>query len=398
MTPSAQRVIYPGLDTLRALASMAVVATHTSFWAGLYGQGLIGAAAQRLEIGVAIFFVLSGFLLSQPYFVAAATGGSHDSAGRYLWKRALRVLPVYWVTVVVALAVLPENEDIGVRRWIDNFLLIDIFRSENLPYGLTQMWSLSTEASFYLVLPLIMWLLVSVYRKTGGMSWGGVLGILGLASFASLLWIAVASGDLEQGSAWVRRGLPSYMTWFAAGIALAYIDNERRNDRLPTVNRFAERMAALPGVCWLLAGALFVVSSTPIAGPVGLAPATGSEAVVRHLLYVAVAVLIVVPSVFGDPTTRYARQLSHPIARHLGHLSYSLFCCHVVVLELIGDRFGFELFNSNPWLLFFATMAVSLLVSEVLYRVVEKPAMRFKNAGRRASSDTTQSTAKMPSN
>ena len=66
------------LDSIRAVAAIMVVATHTSFWAGVYTRGTWGAATQRLEVGVAIFFVLSGFLLSRPYLLRARHGTSID--------------------------------------------------------------------------------------------------------------------------------------------------------------------------------------------------------------------------------------------------------------------------------------------------------------------------------
>ncbi len=65
---------FPGLDTIRAVAAIWVVVTHVGFWTGFYGHGLLGALSQRLEAGVAVFFVLSGFLLSYPVAAPAAHG------------------------------------------------------------------------------------------------------------------------------------------------------------------------------------------------------------------------------------------------------------------------------------------------------------------------------------
>jgi peptidoglycan/LPS O-acetylase OafA/YrhL len=390
------RTTFPGLDTLRAIASISVVATHTSFWAGVYGAGLLGAMTQRLEVGVAIFFVLSGFLLSRPWFVQQAGGRPADGVRRYAWKRALRVLPVYWVVVVVALLVLPENRGLSWTRWLENLLLVDVFRHDELPHGLTQMWSLSTEATFYVALPALAVGLLAVMRP--GWRPGRALLLLAVGCLASLAWIAVSSADPDQGAAWVRRGLPAYLTWFAAGMALAVVDVDRRTPepRLARVTAALERASALPGTCWLLAGAVFVVASTPIAGPASLAFSSPSEAVCRHLAYVAVALLLVTPSVLGDPSSRYARAMARPWARHLGHTSYSLFCCHIVVLELIGDRFGFRLFDSDPFVLLVVTLGLSLVVAELLYRTVELPFLRLKDRRRprdATSAATTTTTA-----
>ncbi|MCW2712328.1 MAG: acyltransferase 3, partial [Marmoricola sp.] len=63
---------FPVLDTLRAVGALAVVTTHVTFQSGDYVRhGIVGALLSRLDVGVAIFFVLSGFLLSRPYFARA---------------------------------------------------------------------------------------------------------------------------------------------------------------------------------------------------------------------------------------------------------------------------------------------------------------------------------------
>ncbi|RZI80656.1 MAG: acyltransferase, partial [Microbacterium sp.] len=155
--PETTRRTYPGLDTVRALAALAVLATHTSFWAGFYPQGLLGAMTARLDIGVAVFFVLSGFLLGQPFLAATADGTTPPRAGRYLWKRFLRIVPLYVVTVVVALLALPENDAAGPSTWIRQLTLTQVYPPADLVAGLTHMWSLCVEVAFYLALPLLLW-------------------------------------------------------------------------------------------------------------------------------------------------------------------------------------------------------------------------------------------------
>lgn len=373
---------FPGLDTLRALAAIAVVATHTSFWAGVYGYGVLGAATQRLEVGVAVFFVLSGFLLSYPYLAAMRTSRRHESAGRYLFKRALRILPVYWLAVVAGLLLLPANRDLSAARWIDNLLLVDVFRNGLLPRGLTQMWSLSTEATFYLALPAIMWgLTVLVCRRR----WAPrrmLFVLVGLA-IGSLAWTAVTAAGFYEADNWARRGLPSYFSWFTIGIGFAILDVQRRHDARAGESRLLRivtTLGASPGTCWLAAIALFTVVSTPLGGTPQLLALTPAENLIRTGLYACVAGLVVLPSVFGNPVSAYARTLAIPALRHLGHISYSLFCCHVIVLELATEWFGFRLFQTDPFLLFGVILAISLVVAEVLYRFVELPFLRLKNA------------------
>src|SRR4051812_409189 len=99
---SLQRL--PALDAVRALGALAVVAHHVGFATGvnLSGGPWSGWLA-RLDVGVAVFFVLSGFLLFRPWAHAQATARERPKTLRYLWRRALRILPAYWLTVVVCL-------------------------------------------------------------------------------------------------------------------------------------------------------------------------------------------------------------------------------------------------------------------------------------------------------
>ena len=94
------------------------------------------------------------------------------------------------------------------------------------------------------------------------------------------------------------------------------------------------------------------------------------------------------------------RTISLPVLRHVGHLSYGIFCVHLVVLELVARSLDMKLFQGRTFELFALTLAISLLVSEALYRVVERPAMRLKNLrspGRGRSMDSRTPRAKATS-
>src|SRR5436190_14296516 len=88
----------PALDAVRAIGAIGVLAYHVAFNTGLSTHGTWNGVLARLDVGVALFFVLSGFLLFRPYALAAATGGTRPSTPRYLWRRAVRILPAYWLT------------------------------------------------------------------------------------------------------------------------------------------------------------------------------------------------------------------------------------------------------------------------------------------------------------
>ncbi|WP_229053679.1 acyltransferase [Aeromicrobium sp. Leaf350] len=369
------RPTFPGLDTMRAIAAVVVVATHTFFWSGFYSRGTLGVAAHRLEVGVPIFFVLSGFLLAYPYLARLQNGARHDDLGQYAVKRVARIVPVYLVTVVLALALVHQDTGPAVRTWFSNLLMYDYYLSENLPRGLAQMWSLYIEVAFYAALPVLMWLAAVLC----GRRWQPrrLLLLLAALTLVNVAWL-LADQSL--------RALPGYLLWFSVGIALAvgHLQLRAATGDPGRSLRVLTALAAAPGICWLMAIAAFALASTPLTGPASLAPRSTGELVMRLVLYAAVAGLIVLPSVLGPTDTRYARAMATPWARHLGHISYSLFCVHIVVLELVAPALGFRLFDSNPLLLFVAVLAISLVAAELLYRLVEKPVMDLVHRRRRS--------------
>lgn len=383
--PETTRRTYPGLDTVRALAALAVLATHTSFWAGFYPQGLLGAMTARLDIGVAIFFVLSGFLLGQPFLAAMADGTASPRAGRYLWKRFLRIVPLYVVTVVVALLALPENDGAGPGTWIRQLTLTQVYPPSDLVAGLTHMWSLCVEVAFYLALPLLLW---PLHRWSARRGWNPrtVLLVLAGAGLASWCWLGLVAPRVDGSNLW----LPAFLGWFAVGLALAVVDLERR-----AAPRFAglAGLAGQPGVCWTLAAAAFAVSATPLAGPTLLEQPTAGQAVVKSVLYAVAAGLVVLPSVLGPADTRYARAMAWGPLRHLGHISYGIFCLHLLVVHGVAAALDLPLYQGNGWTLFGLTVLGSVVAAEIAYRLVERPAMRLKDRGRGTTAPTSAPSA-----
>lgn len=370
---------FPVLDTLRAIGALAVVTTHTAFWSGNYlGHGVWGTLLSRLDVGVAIFFVLSGFLLTRPLFARAVTAGPAASTRDYYRKRVLRVYPLYAVTVVLALSLIPENADRGLEDWARTLLLLDTYTVDGLPAGLTQMWSLSVEVAFYALLPALMLVVLGRRRRLQAPRVAGVLVAMLLLSCWWHLDLAERVADLSPGVpvTW----LPSYLTWFAVGIALAWAhvaltDARTRGVAASPWMRGLEGIGASPGVCWALVAGLMLVVSTPVGGPTLLFVASPGEALTKHLLYAAIGGLVVLTGVFARPAGRYAQVMSAPALRHLGRISYATFCIHLPILHLVMAITGYPLFEGHGWQIWAITVAISLAASEVLYRLVERPAM-----------------------
>lgn len=367
---------FPVLDTLRAVGALAVMTTHCAFQAGAYsGHGWLGVLLARLDFGVAIFFVLSGFLLSRSWFHAAHTGAPRPSLGTYYLKRAARVMPAFWVVAVLALTLMPDNADRGVGGWVLTLTLTDIYTTTPLAHGLTQAWSLATEVAFYLALPAIMWVILRPRRR--GIDDRVVAATLLVFLIVSACWLA-GSRSFGLPTTHTTEWLPGYLGWFGAGIALAWIFEAR--DRVGPVAAVRRRVVALaqhPGVCWTIAGSLLLIACTPLAGPTALVPATDAAAVTKNLLYLGAAALIVITGVWTNPRGAYAAVLSHRALRRFGLISYSFFLVHVALISAVIAVMDYDLFAGNFVQIWVLTFLSSWVASELLYRFVEEPSQRL---------------------
>lgn len=384
---------FPLLDTLRVVGALAVFTTHAAFWAGAYiGNGIWGTLLSRLDVGVAIFFVLSGFLLARPHLARAAFGRAAPAVGRYYWKRFLRIVPLYVVTALLALSLIRKNADLGVSDWLVTLTLGNTFVDPTLPNGLTHMWSLAVEATFYLVLPFLM--LVGVGRSRR-LSPRRVVALV-VVMVATTVWWVLSGSPAAEGWASGQPGqwLPAYLAWFGIGIFLALVDVLHRRGTWPRLTTAVVSLASQPGSCWAMVVGLLLVASTPLAGPSMLAVSTPGQLLTKNLLYGLVGGLLVLTGVFARPGSGsgYDRVLSHHAARHLGFISYGLFCLHLPVLHLVMWTTGWALFDGRFLQIWVVGLLASLVAAELSYRLVEAPAMRLKDLGRSPVASSTAAT------
>lgn len=151
------RSFLPAVEGMRACAAIGVVVTHVAFQTG-HSSGITGRLFGRFDLAVAVFFALSGFLLWRGHAAAAREPGAKEQwprTGHYLRSRVVRIMPAYLVAVVVILSLLPDADHASLTVWLANLTLTQIYVPLTLTGGLTQMWSLSVEASFYLALPIL---------------------------------------------------------------------------------------------------------------------------------------------------------------------------------------------------------------------------------------------------
>lgn len=379
---------FPALEGMRALAAIAVIVYHVAIYTGATLQpepGILANVASRGDIGVPIFFVLSGFLLYRPFAVASLRDAGRPSARHYLWRRGLRVLPAYWVALVVCLAVFNRDTVTGAWEVVRPVLLLHVYERDVLPLGIGQTWSLSAEVAFYLLLPLLAAGLARLgrgaagpaaraRRQTAGLT---VLAAVGVGS--AVLTHLPSAGDYPPAHLW----LPEYAGFFAGGMALAVL--LARTEADPLRPPAAVRLAGdRPGLFWAGAAAAFALACTPLTGPVDISYPSAAEAVAEQLLYLVCAVLLVAPCALGGWR---APVLSAPAVRWLGRISYGLFLWHLAFLEgyfkVTEDEFG-----TGSFAVVLGVVAAGTFVAATLsYYVVECPAQALRPRLGRAPAD-----------
>ncbi|MEV6287009.1 acyltransferase [Kribbella sp. NPDC051770] len=364
-----RRMRFPALDGLRAFGALAVLTTHVGFQSGDALQGPFAGLLSRLDIGVAIFFVISGFLLYRPYVVAWFGEPEPPLTLPYLRNRALRILPALWVTVILAALLVPRPDGVNWVTYLRHATLTQIYVDSPAAGGLTQMWSLATEGAFYLLLPFLARLLISYERPTR-QAVRRRLVVLTCFTLLGPVWMAAinATGHPIAGL-W----LPGHLGWFAVGMGFALWQVARSSGRLGS--SALDTLATIPGTIWAVAAVLLLIAATPIAGPFNLDSPSPGQAFVKNLLYTVIAACVVFPAIMPSPRT--AKILGGRIGHVAGDISYGVFCYHLIVLSLVEQLFGFGPFEGHFALLFWPTLVVSVGVAAASYYLMERPIMRL---------------------
>jgi peptidoglycan/LPS O-acetylase OafA/YrhL len=363
------------LEAWRALAAVAVMLTHAGFLSGATGRQVLPGFLARMEIGVAIFFVLSGFLLYRPHAIAVPQETAPPDLRRYAIRRTARIVPAWAAVLVGVLFLVPQSRAAAGEVWVANLLQLQALRMEwDLP-GLAQLWSLSTEVAFYLALPVLAF---GIRRLVGRRSATyHVLALLGLLAVSWLFRLAIAADLVPMGWSWSRT-LPATLDWFVFGMLLAVLLAER--DRFAAVIHVVRRSG---NALLVIAAALFWILTTSVAGPYDLRLPTGWQASMKHLGFGLVAALLIYPSAVGARTV-LTTTLRSPVLAYLGRISYGFFLWHMPVMFWVRSTMGYELFGGHFWMTVILTTAVTLVLAAASWHILERPIL--ERARRRTAS------------
>ncbi|GLQ89622.1 acyltransferase family protein [Dyella flagellata] len=348
----------PGLDGLRAIAVSAVMLFHADFrWArGGY-------------LGVDLFFVISGFLITGLLAREVDATGRLD-LGHFYWRRAKRLLPASWLmmaAIVVAAALIARDalphlrgDSVASLLYITNWELLhantSYFEAMGRPPLLQHLWSLAIEEQFY-----ILWapLALLVLPRAGRRALAFLAILLGLASAAWMYLLAHKLGYPDQGDpSRLYFGTDTHAFALLLGAALGLLWEPARSLRSPGVaGRGFGLLLGLTALVGMFALFATMGEETPTLYPWGFLLAA-----IASLTLVATAV---------HPALAMGRWLDvHPL-RWIGERSYGIYLWHWPIFML--TRPGIDLRGMGANETFALRVVITVVIAALSYRFVEMP-------------------------
>ena len=352
----------PGLDGLRGIAVLAVIIYHADV------SLLVGGF-----LGVDVFFVLSGFLITSLLIDELTKTNTVDRA-RFYMRRIRRLMPalflvLFFSVLVSGLFVLDAAYHVRrdlpwamtfVLNWSYLFFEQSYFVNISRPPLLQHLWSLSVEEQFYVIWPIM---LIGLYKvKIGNLSPRTKIfiasSVLAIASTAWMVHLSVANGfPIPNDPSRVYFGTDTHAMGLLVGCAAAALwRSERLNERLTP-----DRAAAMNGLGLLsIAGlAYFFLFISEL-----------NEFLYRGgflVLSILTAILVVIAA---HPGLKFGQRLGNPVLKWFGDRSYGIYLWHWPIFVLM--RSGIDIQWPDP-IAFVVKVSIVLVIADLSYRYVEMP-------------------------
>lgn len=350
----------PGLDGLRALACLMVFAVHfgqKSALTATWGPFDLGRLLDSGNTGVALFFILSGFLLSLPYWDALARVQPWPGVGRFYALRLARIAPAFYLCLVAMV--------VGNKLWLEDGWVTDLVLHAAFLANATEattlsinppFWTMAVEVQFYLLMPWLFSLVRGADRRRA------VVALLVLALFCYGAYAAFARlAPLPP--AMTTYSLAAHLPHFLLGMATAGALQAHRGQ--------AADKPASRGVLAAVWGLLLVILSTPLADVLQLPHG-------RYNLPVVPVLLCLVVALSAKPAAG-TRLVDMRLVRALGTVSYGVYLFHLPVLNVVARTMTtHQIDPQQRWLVFgLGSLLITLVAAALSHLLVERPVLRL---------------------
>lgn len=373
-----------GADGLRAVACLLVLWHHTAQKLNPEGASLIFQGlhflGMRGEVGVSLFFVLSGCLLSLPFWRAFVQKREFPSVKRYAANRAARIAPAFWLNLIVCniLAVWWFNLEFSWQKFSTAFLFINNYHySTFFPSKLNgPLWSIGLEVSCYLLLPLVLFLLFNSARTTTQAILGVSATIVILQVLNTFIIQVFMTDNVQKGWEFGMDGgaklwlpywnIATFFTQFLLGTLAALVIVILRQRQSQHRHLFDLGFMVVAS----LAIALIVTRLVP-----GVPDALTQQPYISPFfpLLIAASLVCASQSVF------IAKGLDNRLFTWLAKLSFGIYLWHMVVIEVIARQFVPEFVfggvtDVGQWVgLSSVVLVISVVIAAVSWKWFEAP-------------------------
>ncbi|MEY4455474.1 MAG: hypothetical protein RLY80_531 [Actinomycetota bacterium] len=347
----------PAIDGLRALAVIAVLLYHLGF------SWIPGGF-----LGVDLFFVISGYVITRLLLDSIQRSGGLDLRGFYAGRIRRLLPPLLFMLVITAIFVgvwAPDSMRrfltdapfalTGLMNWWLVFKEQDYFESFGRPPLLQHTWSLGVEAQYYLVWPLILLFVLKVFGKKVIPT-----AALAIATFSGIaLFLASVRADISatQDISHVYFGTDTHSIGLFLGSALAvsWIPQNLRMNIEKRAQDFIDFIGVF-GLIGILASFLFIQEADPTAYRIAF-PLVGifGSAIIMSVVH---------------PASRFAPLLQHPFLVWIGERSYAIYLWHWIVFQVTRPA---QDLTGSTWALYLFRILVVFALADISQRWIEVP-------------------------
>jgi len=326
------------INGLRGLAALLVLFSHAA------------PGFEAVNVGIAILFVVSGFLLSKPFVLDSTRINSWPRIEKYLLKRVKRILPMYYFFIFITY-VLTFQFDTALR----NFLFVE---------ASGHLWPMTQIFVFYMCLPVVLMCTAALSRVHR------LLPVL-LLLVVSSLWVIFMSDWMPFYNG--RYFKPFYLYAFLLGVAGAYIHFGMLADR-----EFGQLANSLVGVLLILLTILTIAWSAPVAPP------SWAGYLIKPFWGKCLLSLLIIILALRVKMDWLRHILANPLLRSVGVVGFSFYLLHGLGIELATNIqqsvFGITEPSQRSWPLVLQSFILTYVMALFAYSYIERPFFGYRDS------------------